>query len=439
MTESFTAAGAVDNDTGSLLSLPPDADVDQVVEAVRGWIASSVPPAWVEAGRRGGPAAVREVRTRAEYEAWYPTFGRSGLVAATWPRAYGGLDLSPDAARRVEQELGPFNLGRLNPLGINLAAPALFAHGTEEQRLRFLPPIVRNEEAWCQLFSEPGAGSDLASLATRAERDGDDWIISGQKVWTTWAHLSDWAVLLARSDVGVPKRQGLTYFLIDLHQQGVEVRPLRHLGGEVDFNEVFLNAARVLDACRVGDVGAGWKVANSTLSGERQMVSGAGSGGVDRIGGSGVGHLIRLAKRRSAEGGPGGWDDPVRRDEIVRLYCEERVREWTNQRVRSRARAGRPPGPESSVGKVHQGELNQRIQLAATTVLGVGATAWVGDQGDYAASLPYEVRGMLRSRANTIEGGTTEINKNILGERVLGLPREPDPYASLPWQEVPRS
>jgi alkylation response protein AidB-like acyl-CoA dehydrogenase len=439
MMESFTANGPTHSVTGSLLSVSSDAGVDEVVEAVRGWIASAVPATWVDAGRRGGPAAVREVRTRAEYEAWYPIFGRSGLVAATWPRAYGGLDLSPDAARRVEQELGPFNLGRLNPLGLNLAAPALFAHGTEEQRLRFLPPIVRNEEAWCQLFSEPGAGSDLASLATRAERDGDDWVITGQKVWTTWAHVSDWAVLLARTDVDVPKRQGLTYFLIDLHQPGVEVRPLRHLGGEVDFNEVFLNAARVSDACRVGDVGAGWKVANSTLSGERQMVSGAGSGGVDRIGGSGVGHLIRLAKRRSVEGGSGGWDDPVLRDEIVRLYCEERVREWTNQRVRSRARAGRPPGPESSVGKVHQGELNQRIQLAATTVLGMGATAWVGDLGDYAASLPYEVRGMLRSRANTIEGGTTEINKNILGERVLGLPREPGPYASLPWREVPRS
>jgi alkylation response protein AidB-like acyl-CoA dehydrogenase len=276
-------------------------------------------------------------------------------------------------------------------------------------------------------------------LATRAERDRDGWVISGQKVWTTWAHRSDWAVLLARTDVDVPKRKGLTYFLIDLHQPGVEVRPLRHMGGEVDFNEVFLDAAQVADSCRVGDVGAGWQVANSTLSGERQMVSGAGSGGVDRIGGSGVGYLVRLAKRRSAEGGPGGWDDPVRRDEIMRLYCEERVREWTNQRVRSQAQAGRPPGPESSVGKVHQGELNQRIQLAATAVLGMNATAWVGELADYSDSLPYEVRGMLRSRANTIEGGTTEINKNILGERVLGLPREPDHYASLPWREVPRS
>jgi alkylation response protein AidB-like acyl-CoA dehydrogenase len=360
-------------------------------------------------------------------------------VAATWPKEYGGLGLAPAAARRAEEELRPFNLGRLNPLGLNLAAPALFAHGTEDQRLRFLPPIVRNEEVWCQLFSEPGAGSDLASLATRAERDGDEWTVTGQKVWTTWAHLSDWAVLLARTDIDVPKRKGLTYFLINLHQPGVDVRPLRHIGGEVDFNEVFLSDARVPDAQRVGEVGAGWKVANATLSGERQMVSGGGSGGVDRIGGSGVSYLIRLARRRSAEGGPGGWDDPVRRDQIMRLYCEERVREWTNQRVRSQVRAGRSPGPESSVGKVHQGELNQRIQLVATSVLGMGATAWMGNPGEYTATLPYEVRGMLRSRANTIEGGTTEINKNIVAERVLGLPREPDASGSLPWKEVPRS
>ena len=438
MTDPVHSLESTDTEVGRL-SLTPESSVDEVVEVIRDWIEASIPPAWIEAGRQGGAAAVRQVRTRAEYEAWYPTFGRSGLVAATWPRAYGGLDLSPAAARRADEELRPFNLGRLNPLGLNLAAPALFAHGTEEQRRRFLPAIVRNEEVWCQLFSEPGAGSDLASLATRAERDGDRWIITGQKVWTTWAHLADWAVLLARTDDDVPKRQGLTYFLIDLHQAGVEVRPLRHMGGEVDFNEVFLDGAVTSDACRVGEIGAGWKVANATLSGERQMVSGAGSGGVDRIGGSGVSYLIQLAQRRSAAGGPGGWDDPVTRDQIMRLYCEERVREWTNLRVRSQVRAGRSPGPESSVGKVHQGALNQRVQLAVTSVLGMGAIAWMGELGDYADTLPYEVRGMLRSRANTIEGGTTEVNKNILGERVLGLPREPDQFAGLPWNKVPRS
>ena len=261
-------------------------------------------------------------------------FAASGLVVPTWPVAYGGLDLAPATARAVEAELRPFNLGRLNPLGLNLAAPALFAHGTEAQRLRYLPPIVRNEEIWCQLFSEPGAGSDLASLATRAERDGDRWSITGQKVWTTWAHLAGFGVLLARTDPDIPKRQGITYFLLDLHQPGVEVRPLRHITGEVDFNEVFLDHAVVPDDMRVGAIGDGWKVANATLSGERQMVSGAGSGGVDRIGGRGADHVIELARAR------GLGDDPLVRQELTRLYSEERIRDWTNQRVRARGESG---------------------------------------------------------------------------------------------------
>jgi alkylation response protein AidB-like acyl-CoA dehydrogenase len=441
----MTGAGAPAPAAGRL-PVGPDTPPDDVLDAVRGWVDEMVPPAWVEAGRRGGPPEVRTVRTRKDYEDWYPVFGVSGLVVPTWPVAYGGLDLSPAVARRVDEELRPFNLGRLNPLGLNLAAPALFAHGSEEQRARFLPPIVRNEERWCQLFSEPGSGSDLASLATRAERDGDEWVITGQKVWTTWAHLSTHAVLLTRTDPDVPKREGITYFLLDLRQAAVEVRPLRHIGGEVDFNEVFLDGARVPDSQRVGAVGAGWKVANATLSGERQMVSGAGSGGVDRIGGSGADALVRLARRLGAEGRTGGWANPVHRDEVVRLWSEERVREWTNQRVRAQVRSGRVPGAESSIGKVHQGELNQRIQLLAVDMLGAAATAWSVADGTaptepdaWAATLPYELRGMLRSRANTIEGGTTEVNKNILGERVLGLPREPDQWRGSPWREVPRS
>jgi alkylation response protein AidB-like acyl-CoA dehydrogenase len=397
----------------------------EVVDAVRAWIEAHVPRPWIDAGRAGGAARVRGVRTRAEYEAWYPVFADSGLVVPTWPVAYGGLDVSPAIARRAERELAPFNLGRLNPLGLNLAAPALFAHGTEDQRLRFLPPIVRNVEVWCQLFSEPAAGSDLASLATRATRDGDQWIVTGQKVWTTWAHRADWGVLLARTDPDARKRDGITYFLVDLHQPGVEIRPLRHMGGDVDFNEVFLDGARVPDAQRVGAVGDGWKVANATLSGERQMVSGAGSGGVDRIGGLGVEHLLELARRN------GHTDDPVVRQALMRVFSEERVRDWTNQRVRAQAQAGRAPGPESSIGKVHQGGLNQRVQLLATALLGMDAVAWAGE------TMPPEVRGMLRSRANTIEGGTTEINKNVVGERVLGLPREPDPWRAASWRETP--
>jgi alkylation response protein AidB-like acyl-CoA dehydrogenase len=440
------SAGALDLESG----LPSE----ELVSRVRGWTEQFVPAIWRDAARRGGSTAIRQVRSREDYESWYPLFADSGLVVPTWPVEYGGAGLTPSEARMVEDVLRPFNLGRLNPLGLSLAAPALFAHGTEEQRLRFLPPIVRNEEVWCQLFSEPGAGSDLASLATRAEIHGDEWEITGQKVWNTWAHLADYGVLLARTDADVPKRKGLTYFLIDMRQPGVVVRPLRHITGDVDFNEVFLEAARVPDSQRVGPVNAGWVVANATLSGERQMVSGAGSGGVDRIGGGGPERLVELARVASAEGRPAGWDDPLVRQELMPVLSEEWIRNWTNQRVRAVISAGRPPGPGSSVGKVHQGDLNQRIQLLASDLLGLRATAWPesgteetestteagADPGErYASSMPYEVKGMLRSRANTIEGGTTEINKNIIGERVLGLPREPDPWQVAGWREVPRS
>ncbi len=428
------------------LAMTPGCNSDEAVAAVRVWIRENVPTEWQEASARGGSAEIRKIRKFSDYEAWYPTFARSGLAVATWPVAYGGLDLAPAVARAVEAELSPFNLGRLNPLGLNLAAPALFAHGTEEQRLRFLPPMVRNEEVWCQLFSEPGAGSDLASLATRAERDGDDWMLTGQKVWSTWAHISDFGVLLARTDPDLPKRQGITYFLVDLHQAGVEVRALRHITGEIDFNETFLDSVRVPDFNRVGAVGEGWKVANATLSGERQMVSGSGSGGVDRIGGSGAESLVGLAKANDVAGRENGWSDPVVRQSIMKVLSEERIRGWTNQRVRAGLKAGRAPGPESSIGKVHQGSLNQRIQLLATDLLGSGALAWeptdvaIDDVAErYAAALPREVKGMLRSRANTIEGGTTEVNKNIVGERVLGLPREADPWSGAPWRDVPRS
>ncbi len=412
------------------LAVDGQMDHDDVVAAVADWVAANVPESWRSAAERGGSAAVRGVRSREAYEAWYPVFAASGLVVPTWLVEYGGLGLSAAVARAVEAVLRPLNLGRLNPLGLNLAAPALFAHGTEEQRRRYLPPIVRNEEVWCQLFSEPGAGSDLASLATRAERDGDGWVVTGQKVWTTWADRADFAVLLARTDPDVPKRKGITYFLLDLRQPGVTIRPLRHMGGDVDFNEVFLDRAYVPDGQRVGAVGDGWRVAGATLSGERQMVAGAGSGGVDRIGGAGTARLLRAARDASI--------DAPARDRLLRLHSEERVRDWTNQRVRARLQAGRPPGPESSVGKVHQGGLNQRIQLLATDLLGARATGWESDATTYADSLPYEVAGMLRSRANTIEGGTTEVNKNIVGERALGLPREPDPYHDRPWREVPR-
>ena len=412
------------------LALDRTSSSAEITATVTAWVDEHVPQVWRDAAARGGRAAIREVRTRADYEAWYPTFAGSGLAVATWPVEYGGLDLVPEQARAAEKVLAPFNLGRLNPLGLSAVAPPLFAYGTEDQRMRFLPPLVHNEEKWCQLLSEPGAGSDLASLATRAVQDGEEWVLAGQKVWTTWAHLSDFAVCLARSDPTVPKRKGLTYFIVDLHAPGVDVRPLRHIGGEVDFNEVFLEDVRVPDAHRLGPIGEGWRVANATLSGERQMVSGAGSGGVDRIGGAGAERLVR----RAAELGRTG--DPVVRQQLMVLYSEERIRGWTNERVRATVRAGGTPGPAASIGKVHGASLNQRLQLLAADLLGMASTAW---SEPWLESMPFEVQGMLRSRANTIEGGTSEVNKNILGERVLGLPREPDPWHDHPWQEVPRS
>ncbi|MGZ4797882.1 MAG: acyl-CoA dehydrogenase family protein [Acidimicrobiia bacterium] len=417
--------------------LPVDAttDDDDLRSVVRHWITTTVPRPWQEAAAEGREA-IRRVRSRADYEAWYPEFAASGLVVATWPVEYGGLGLRAEQARVAEAELAPYNLGRLNPLGINSAAPALFAHGTEAQRLRYLPPIVANRERWCQLLSEPGAGSDLASLATRAVRDGDEWILDGQKVWTTWAHVSDFAICLARTDPDVPKRQGLTYFLVDLHAPGVTVRPLRHLGGEVDFNEVFLDAVRVPDDRRVGAPGDGWRVAGATLAGERQMVSGSGSGGVDRIGGAGIDRVLRRAREL------GRTSEPLVRQRLAALYSEERIRAWTNQRVRAAVRAGGTPGPAASIGKVHQGRVNQALQLLAADLLGPAAAAWSAPGpglDSWVATMPYEVAGMLRSRANTIEGGTTEVNKNVLGEKVLGLPREPDPFHDAPWASVPRS
>jgi alkylation response protein AidB-like acyl-CoA dehydrogenase len=412
------------------LPITKDTNAADAVAAVEQWIATEVPTQW-RAAAADGPAALRAVRTPADYRRWYPIFARSGLVAPTWLPEHGGLGVGNDVARAIETVLSPLRLSRLNPLGLNNAAAALFSHGTEEQRLRFLPPIVRNEEKWCQLFSEPGAGSDLASLATRAVPDGDDWVVTGQKVWTTWADEADFGILLARTDPDQPKHQGITYFLLDMHQPGVEVRPLRQITGEAEFNEVFLDGARIPDAHRVGEISDGWRVSASTLSSERQMVSGSGSGGMGRLGGSSAERLITLARET------GRWDDPVIRNKVMRLWAQEQIRGWTNARVRSALSAGQSPGAASSIGKVHQATLNQQIQDLMVDLLGTSALAWTPDEDPDA--LPREVQGMLRSLANSTEGGTTDINKNILGERVLGLPKEPDQWKGKPWKDIPRS
>lgn len=412
------------------LPISADTSADDAVQLVRQWVDANVPAAWRSAAAEG-PGALRNVRSPADYQQWYPTFADSGLVVPTWLPEHGGLGIGNEVARPIEAVLQPFRLIRLNPLGLNNAAAALLSHGTEEQRLRFLPPIVRNEEKWCQLFSEPGAGSDLASLATRAVQDGDDWVITGQKVWTTWADEADFAILLARTDPNQPKHKGITYFLLDMHQPGVDVRPLRQITGEAEFNEVFIDGARVPDAHRVGEINDGWRVSASTLSSERQMVSGSGSGGMGRLGGSSAERLISLARET------GRWDDPVVRNKIMRLWAQEQIRGWTNERVRAALSAGQSPGAASSIGKVHQATLNQQIQDLMVDLLGTAAVAWPST--DDPDALPREVQGMMRSLANATEGGTTDINKNILGERVLGLPKEPDPWKGKPWKEIPRS
>ncbi len=400
------------------------------VAAVERWVETEVPESW-RAAAAEGPAVLRAVRSPSQYRQWYPNLAKTGLVVPTWLPEHGGLGITNDVALAIERVLAPLRLTRLNPLGLNNAAAALFSHGSEEQRLRFLPPIVRNEEKWCQLFSEPGAGSDLASLATRAIRDGDDWVITGQKVWTTWADEADFAILLARTDPEQPKHKGITYFLLDMDQPAVDVRPLRQITGETEFNEVFLDGARVPDAHRVGEVNDGWRVSASTLSSERQMVSGSGSGGMGRLGGSSAERLITVAQET------GRWGDPVVRHKVMRLWAQEQIRGWTNARVRAALSAGQSPGAASSIGKVHQATLNQQIQDLMVDLLGTAAVAWAATDDEDA--LPREVQGMMRSLANGTEGGTTDINKNILGERVLGLPKEPDPWKSKPWKDIPRS
>jgi alkylation response protein AidB-like acyl-CoA dehydrogenase len=244
--------------------------------------------------------------------------------------------------------------------------------------------------------------------------------------------MSEFAVCLARTDPSVPKRQGITYFIVDLRSPGVEIRPLRHLGGLVEFNEVWLEEVRVPDSYRVGAIGDGWRVAATTLAGERQMSAGSGSGGMERIGGVSANHLLEQIR--------GTDHSPIVRQRLMHVYIEERIRRWTNDRVRARVKAGGTPGPAASIGKVHQGQLNQTIQMAATDLLGADAMAWPTEPGvDWASSMPLTVKGMFRSRANTIEGGTTEVNKNVLGEQILGLPREPDKYHGQPWQDIPRN
>ena len=319
-----------------------------------------------------------------------------------------------------------------------LAGPTIVTHGSDEQKRRFLRPMFTGEERWCQLFSEPGAGSDFAGLATRAVRDGDEWIVNGQKVWNTLAHLADRGMLVTRSNPDLPKHKGMTYFALDMHAPGVEVRPLRQITGEAEFNEVYLTDVRVPDSDRIGDEGEGWRASLTTLMNERSA-----------IGTGGAAAPSRAAVAPPTTPSPSGRLEQsertaVRRDELMRLWVRGEVGRLTNLRAAEAAKAGNP-GPEMSVAKLEFAEFNKQLYEFCIDLL--GADGLIGY--DYTFRRPTELdatganRGLqyafLRVRANSIEGGTSEILRNILGEQVLGLPGEPRVDKDLPWSAVPRN
>jgi alkylation response protein AidB-like acyl-CoA dehydrogenase len=342
-----------------------------------------------------------------------------GLAWINFPAGSGGLGIDARYQERVDaalRELGAPDPFPGNPIGIGMVGPSIARHGTDEQRARYLRPLYAGREIWCQLFSEPGAGSDLPSLSTRAVRDGDSWRADGQKVWTSLGHLASFGLLLARTDPESTRHRGLTCFLLDMHAPGVDVRPLRQMTGESEFNEVFLDAVRIPDSSRLGAVGDGWNVAITTLLNERSAIGAA----VAQHSAKPARELLDLCRDRY----PG---DGAVRDRVMRLWIETEVLRLTGERARQLADAGRP-GPESSVGKLHGAELNQRVSTAIVDLLGpegmlLGMTG--ADAGTVMAGGTGRQNRFLRARANTIEGGTSEIMRNVLAERVLGLPPEP--------------
>ncbi|HVF73847.1 MAG TPA: acyl-CoA dehydrogenase family protein [Acidimicrobiales bacterium] len=356
----------------------------------------------------------------------------AGLAWVHFPVGFGGLGVSPKLQRVVNDAV--FAAGAPNPvyrniIGYGMGAPTVVTHGSDEQKRRYLRPLFTGEEVWCQLFSEPGAGSDVAALSTRAVRDGDEWIVNGQKVWTTLAHVARWGMLVSRTDPEQPKHKGMTYFVVDMHAPGVEVKPLRQITGEAEFNEVFFTDVRIPDAERLGDVGEGWRVALTTLMNERVSIG----GGAAPRGGGPIGDALRVWEEK-------GHNDPVLRDELMRLWIEAEVNRLTNIRAGQNRQKG-TPGPEGSTGKLSFAETNKRIYEFVVNLLGAEGLLY----GSYEMVRPDTAmesdslqKAFLRSRANSIEGGTSEIMRNILGERVLGLPGDVRTDKELPWAQVPR-
>ena len=363
----------------------------------------------------------------------------AGLAFVHFPEGKGGLGLSRSKQSIVDQVLRdakvPYHDLMVNPIGIGMGAPVVLNHGTEEMHEKHLKKIFTGEDIWCQLFSEPTHGSDVAGIPSRGIRDGDEWLVNGQKVWTTLAHLSNYGMLLTRTNPDTPKHKGLSYFILDMHADGVEVRPLYQITGEAEFNEVFLTDVRIADNQRLGDEGDGWRVAITTLMNER-VALGGGSGGK---GGGPIRTLMNLWNTKKDE--LGEHDRKVMRDQVADLWIKAEILRLTNQRAKVLAKSG-DAGPGGSVGKLFSAELNQKIFETCMSL--EGAEGMLHPAG-YPMGRSEEAHGsslvsgqFLRSRANTIEGGTSEIMRNILGERVLGLPGDVRVDKDVAWSEIPR-
>lgn len=403
------------------------------------WLKEQLPEGWIEAIEAGDEEAFSKARRGWDFMRWSKTIGDSGYSAPLWPKEYGGLSGEVWMQQITREELGKQRLPTigLNILGVGLAGPTLIAHGNEVQKKRYLKKILTSEEIWCQLFSEPGSGSDLASVSTRADRDGDEWVINGQKVWTSIAQASQYGMLLARSNPDVPKHDGLSYFIVDMKSEGVEVRPLRQMTGSAEFNEVYFTNVRIPDENRVGEIGEGWTVSRTTLMNERVALSGFAVGGEGGSRGGGGAFGMTTSARNP-------WDrfldnlqdrqDPRLRQNVAQIYMEQEAKEITSFRAALARRAGQP-GAEGGVSKVFNAELNQRRTTFAMNAAGVGAIAWA--PGDRAAEA--RATAFLRARGNTIEGGTSEVLRNQMGERILGLPRDVDVDRGVPWKDVKRS
>ncbi len=361
----------------------------------------------------------------------------AGLAWVHFPEGLGGLGAPRSLQPVVDAELAaagaPDNDPRRIGIGLGMAAPTVLEYGTEEQKRRFLRPLWTGEEVWCQLFSEPGAGSDLAALGTRAVRDGDGegWVVNGQKVWTSSAHLARWAILIARTDADVPKHRGITYFVCDMTDPGVEVRPLRQITGEAEFNEVFLTDVRIPDAHRLGGIGDGWRVAQTTLNNERVAIGGMR---LPREGGM-IGPVAKTWRERPE------LRTPDLHQRLLTLWVEAEAARLTGERLRQQLVAGQP-GPEGAGMKLGFARLNQQISGLEVELLGEEGLLY----DDWTMRRPELVDftgrdagyRYLRSKGNSIEGGTSEVLLNIVAERVLGLPSEPRTDKDVAWKDLSR-